>query len=325
MGGKVKKMSTIVSVKPNVEDDEDLGPGEPNDVKTVVPVKAKEIKEYKESKEHKEHKEIKEHKEHKEIKEHKEQKRTHVSRSSVKQVTSTDTKLSKNAPPYQPRVLPKSAIPWTLVISHYEEPLGWVSKIPITYDQLIIYHKGSNKKKAQDYGFSGKHTWVLLENVGRESHTYLYHMKNTVLSLAKKESDNHVTVYLQGKIDDHQNYVFAPEKIQDYVGDRFISGNRLMYTNPGFINHIGNWAEDANKGLITKEKLPLKLAYSYLLEKPFPPMGIFFAANNCFGVPDSLVKQRGELFYNRAIEYVGHHVNPGEGHQLERLFLSFFQ
>jgi hypothetical protein len=76
-----------------------------------------------------------------------------------------------------------------IVIARYEEDLSWLKDIPIKYTTLYVYNKGSritlnlpNVKIIQ------------LSNLGRESHTYLYHAINNYNNLAD------MTFFLPGSV-----------------------------------------------------------------------------------------------------------------------------
>jgi hypothetical protein len=78
-----------------------------------------------------------------------------------------------------------------VVIANYEEDLDWVTKIPDSfYNKLTIYNKGSSK----DYSKLIERGAVIhnLPNIGREVHTYLYHVIKNYDNLAD------VTVFLPG-------------------------------------------------------------------------------------------------------------------------------
>ena len=75
-----------------------------------------------------------------------------------------------------------------LVVAHYNEDVGWAHKDRFTkYSpvRMFIYDKGKGKDG------------IRLPNVGREAHTYLWHIVNNYDQLAD------VTAFLQGKIRDH--------------------------------------------------------------------------------------------------------------------------
>ena len=61
-----------------------------------------------------------------------------------------------------------------IVIAHYQEDLNWT----YPYRHLVyIYHKGGQLESFQKkYPWIPTSQWEILDNVGRESHTYLSHI-----------------------------------------------------------------------------------------------------------------------------------------------------
>jgi hypothetical protein len=76
---------------------------------------------------------------------------------------------------------------YQIVVSRYNEDITWL--LPFK-EITIIYNKGDN------HNLLNKFTTIQLENVGRESHTYLYHIIKNYDNLADK------TIFFQGKIDE---------------------------------------------------------------------------------------------------------------------------
>lgn len=72
-----------------------------------------------------------------------------------------------------------------LVIARYEEDLTWVNDVSNNFTRILIYNKGS------PYKFNNIPT-IPLKNIGKEGHTYLYHVLNNFDSLAD------VTVFVSG-------------------------------------------------------------------------------------------------------------------------------
>ncbi|GAB3943500.1 hypothetical protein GCM10028805_09820 [Spirosoma harenae] len=75
-----------------------------------------------------------------------------------------------------------------LVVAHYTENLNWLRNIPANI-QTTVYDKNPDDLT--------KPNGILLPNVGREAHTYLYHIISQYDSLADW------TVFCQGKPFDH--------------------------------------------------------------------------------------------------------------------------
>ncbi len=73
-----------------------------------------------------------------------------------------------------------------IVVARYNENLDWLNLIPKHFN-IIIYNKGDTLTNI-------KNNWkiIQLQNIGRESHTYLQHIINNYDTLADK------TVFCQG-------------------------------------------------------------------------------------------------------------------------------
>ena len=74
-----------------------------------------------------------------------------------------------------------------IVVARYNEELDWLKKIPKTF-KITIYNKGLDNIK----NVPSTATIIKLPNIGRESHTYLYHIIENYDKLADK------TVFCQG-------------------------------------------------------------------------------------------------------------------------------
>jgi hypothetical protein len=69
-----------------------------------------------------------------------------------------------------------------IVIARYNEDLSWIKKLPKSI-KITIYNKGNDDIE---------HSFIKLPNIGRESHTYLYHIINNYDKLADQ------TIFCQG-------------------------------------------------------------------------------------------------------------------------------
>lgn len=75
-----------------------------------------------------------------------------------------------------------------LIIARYNEDIGWIEKLDTNKFNFWIYNKGENNLYYNN---------ILLENNGRESQTYLYHIVENYNNLSD------FTVFLQGNPFDH--------------------------------------------------------------------------------------------------------------------------
>lgn len=95
-----------------------------------------------------------------------------------------------------------------MVISRYREKISWVQEIPEEIE-ILIYNKGEWLEK--DNRFAVKN----LQNIGRESHTYLTHI------VENYESIDDVTIFCQGDPFCHNHYFF--EACQSIVENGFLN------------------------------------------------------------------------------------------------------
>ena len=75
-----------------------------------------------------------------------------------------------------------------LIIARYNEDLEWLKKYKDF--KITVYNKGESLSDNKFFKV------INLENKGRESHTWLYHIVNNYYNL------NEINIFLQGKIDD---------------------------------------------------------------------------------------------------------------------------
>lgn len=141
-----------------------------------------------------------------------------------------------------------------LVIARYNEDLSWIEKVDTNKFNLIIYNKGN-----QDLDVP----CIFLENYGRESQSYLYHIINNYCNLSE------FTIFLQGNPFEHIG------SILEYGYDDLIS----FLNNYKFINdftEIGTIHFDL--GYLTERKNIIKELQLYNESSNFV-VGAQFAVN----------------------------------------------
>lgn len=206
------------------------------------------------------------------------------------------------------------------VVAHYNEPLDWLDVV--RKDKIVhIYHKGGNS--APDSRFS---LWEKLPNVGREAHTYLTHIIQNYDKLADK------TVFLQGRVDDHQKEGLVRRDITDYErDDLYKNGINILrtveYNNWGKIEHKKKWLKEWENSYMTRSRFTLAQFWEAIFEgkKPHPDrINASFGA--CFAVTREAIRQHPIQFYKRCRTFLDNEkcVNPEEGHYMERIWYSIF-
>ena len=80
----------------------------------------------------------------------------------------------------------------TIVIARYNESIEWIKNLNELTTTLAIYNKGPSLNSLS----------ITLPNVGREGHTYLYHIIHNYDTLSE------YTMFLQGNPFDHTPYLY---------------------------------------------------------------------------------------------------------------------
>jgi len=203
----------------------------------------------------------------------------------------------------------------TIVIARYNEDLEWLRTYALGY-RVVIYNKG--KRVAYDFPCEVIH----LDNIGRESHTYLTHL------IKEYDHLSDVTIFLQGRIDDLEGWVHEnPENYLQQALQYGFSAARYFFMTPR------NWlkvdfesdplyAEAYKTGSLQKSQ-NVFLTYACQFLGPLPTITLT-SYKGCFAVSRKAVIRRPRSFYESMRETVSHHANPEEGHWLERMWAYLF-
>ena len=202
---------------------------------------------------------------------------------------------------------------YQIVVARYEEDVSWL--LPFK-DITIIYNKGNFSNILNNFEV------MKLENFGRESHTYLYHIINNYDNLAEK------TIFFQGKINDHKIL-----DIEEYFGNTDFIGK---FDNLSFnklynhIDHYGKWGIDYKNGNMLKcDYIPIYwlkkiigIDLDQYLEKKDEKFKVVWGAN--FSISKKIILSKPKIFYQNILRYLEYHKNPEIGHYLERTWYLIF-
>ena len=184
-----------------------------------------------------------------------------------------------------------------VVVARYNENMEWTKQ----FSNVIIYNKGSQLEC--DYN------QVLLNNVGREGHTYYKHICDNYDTL------DDYTIFLQGNPFDHSPNII--DKLNEYIIDKelyfdFVSlCENFFYCNlNGCPNHPG---------------LPLIEVYEKLFNERRENMEFIFGAGAQFIVSKQCILKRPREFYSKIVEMLQNDINPIEGFVIERFHHFIFQ
>jgi hypothetical protein len=196
-----------------------------------------------------------------------------------------------------------------IVISKYNENIEWT----FPYKHLItIYNKS-------DIFLENS---IKLPNVGRESHTFLYHIITNWDNLADK------TLFTQGEMSDiHQPYpvpiyYFYPYK---YVSNIFNS-NIVFRDGPGnHIKHQGKWLKEYETNNMKSSIITFNEFFSIFRNNKIKNFNdIKWSHGAIFSVSRDLIKQNSIDVYKYLYKLVCNHKNPEEGHYFERCWYYIF-
>ena len=211
-------------------------------------------------------------------------------------------------------VLPPVDLDYEFVIAHYNENLDWLEPYA---NHCHIYHKGDVVQPNFSYS-----QWEKLPNVGREAHTYLYHIIQNYNRLAE------VTIFLQAGSTEHPN-CFS-DNLMKFVSDAHERGlgrsNSLSQASWGKIQHIEKWLDEYKTGRMrpAKHKTLLDFYRNTVTSAAYPPTLKFIPAA-CFSVVRDRIHRYPIETYKKMLNTLDDHVNPEEGHYMERLWLLLFR
>ncbi|KAL8875605.1 MAG: hypothetical protein Q9198_006060, partial [Flavoplaca austrocitrina] len=215
----------------------------------------------------------------------------------------------------------QSDLAFEIVVSHYNENLDWLKQHS---DECCVYSKGGKTNAPQP-----PLTSTPLPNIGREGHTFLYHIVNHYENLAK------VTLFVQGRIDDHVDMTVAEMKA------------KALTTAPGQVTtypfrelelfehwegipweKYPCWKRWSSMTMQKMQETPLELFQKYISEDDRVPVAIGFAPGAIFAVNKKTIMRHNKAFYQRLLHkmFLGKmaHVNPETGHYMERFWLALF-
>jgi hypothetical protein len=198
---------------------------------------------------------------------------------------------------------------YNIVCARYNEDIRWL--LPFRHI-TTIYNKGNYSE------ILNKFETIILNNVGRESHTYLYHIVQNYDNLASK------TIFFQGKINDHKIL-----DLEDYFKDDDFTANLDNFPIDKLkdrIIHYGKYKQQYNNGNM---KISYYTPYDWItkviglnIDNENKISKIVWGAN--FSISKELIHKKPKIFYENILKHIENDINPEEGHFLERTWYMIF-
>ena len=204
---------------------------------------------------------------------------------------------------------------YKIVVARYNEDVHWLGS---EIQNCIIYNKG-DKLNIRNIGNE-----IILENVGRESETYLNYIIHNYTNLPD------VVVFTQAKISDHRGRNDVNYLIQ--MKNEALNHSRSRETVVHYEHGRCCWNSEWNleNGIYFlednyKNNKPVKFIdwFKRCIKAEYPnPIRIY--SNGIFAVRKENILKHPVEYYKQLILEVNHHVNSSEGHFFERSWYYIF-
>jgi hypothetical protein len=211
-----------------------------------------------------------------------------------------------------------------IVVARYNENLEWTNQGPFSKYPKVVYNKGSN----DEYVVNNLKVNYKIQNVGRESHTYLYHIINNYDNLAE------ITIFLPGSVNTNaynkwKRANMLMNSLESNNNTTFIGARHKCVRDDLYNFKMDNYnSTNSNNNKINPEtKLmlsrirPFGLWYDSLFE------GInieYISYSGIFAVSREDILQKPKSYYENIIKQLSITSNPEVGHYFERSWVAIF-
>lgn len=202
-----------------------------------------------------------------------------------------------------------------VVIARYNEDLSWIDK-EFPYEKVTVYNKGKD-----DLKLPANCSVIKLPNIGRESHTYLYHIIENYNQLPDR------ILFLQGDPFTQKRHIFQPlnqyKIIYKARCNNIIAANCFLSSTTYENTHIDFfWTKWSNTIFKSYDFTEFKKEF---IDDDMQPHNYFkrnVEAN--FAVDKEKILGRKLAYYKKIFASLDN-IAPVEGHYLERLWDEVFR
>lgn len=212
-----------------------------------------------------------------------------------------------------------------IIVARYNEDLKWTLEEPFNNFQYIVYNKGEN----EDFEKTFVKQVIKINNVGRNDHTYLYHIVNNYEKL------NDIIIFLPGSV----NMEYKKEKAVNLLNR--IKNNNFKkaifiakYIKKGALIEFFNFKLD--KWRASYQQNYIKNSEEILQPARIRPFGKWFLFNfgnimiklyqwhGIFSIDKNDVIKHEKIRYERLLFQLQGSSNPEVGHYIERSWPAIF-
>lgn len=213
-----------------------------------------------------------------------------------------------------------------IVVSRYNENLKWLLEYPFTEFEYIIYNKGDD----ENFVKRNVKKIINIQNIGREGHTYLYHIIENYDNLPN------INIFLPGSINSNIDlkYNKSKEMLINIINSNFsiacFIGYRYMCLKTQFENfHMNNYSSSTlenfkknNESALTICKIrPYGKWYNYFFGNI---QTHWYSGCGIFSIDKRDIIQHNKERYKLFIKTLEISSNPEAGHYIERSWGAMF-
>lgn len=211
-----------------------------------------------------------------------------------------------------------------IVVSRFNEDLNWLNEYPFSKYPVICYNKGINN----NYNINNMKKSIKLLNVGRESHTYLYHIINNYDNLAD------ITIFLPGSANSnaYNKKIRSIQLVKEceksntsvIIGVKHKSVKKELYNFK--MEKYKSTTQDNNViNPETKLELSKIRPYGLWYENKFPNTDIHYIPySGIIAISKEHILQYPKVYYEKLIDELSYSSNPEVGHYFERSWVAIF-
>jgi len=215
--------------------------------------------------------------------------------------------------------------PIEIVVARYNEDLEWLKLAPFNKYPVVIYNKGPNEDFYKPLLLKEV---VRLPNVGRESHTFLWHIIHNY-----HNGLSPLTAFLTGSTDSEKKYERSIHMIQmlEQTRNTFLScgycenaneNMRDFQIDRSLSSNIQNIKANPNDTINPSKIRPFGKWFSATFINGEKNLGV--AWNSIMGISNRHIMQKSREFYERLIQDCNSHNNDETGHYFERSWYAIF-
>jgi hypothetical protein len=211
-----------------------------------------------------------------------------------------------------------------IIVSRYNEDLKWTLEYPYNKYKYTVYNKGTNA----NFEKTNVKEIINIPNVGRESHTYLYHI------ITNYDNLKNVNVFLPGSCNSsaynkkkRTTILFNEiEKVNNsiIIGMKHNNVKKELY-NFGMASYKSTTDDNFKENPETKLQLSNIRPYGKWYDNKFPDIDIqYIPYSGIIAISKNHILQHPKKYYENLIEELRYSSNPEVGHFFERSWVAIF-